>query len=135
MCAGYVERFIFETSKVSQLFCHQIIWNMKANCYKDDSGTEVSRIDPSHGLRGGGTDSSSLSLQPDPMKPMLDRMVDRVVASLSGEARAFYDREFTFFNEVTDISGKLKPFIKKTKPEKKAKIDEEMAKIVVDAGV
>jgi phosphatidylinositol 4-kinase len=33
---GYVERFIFETSKISQLFCHQIIWNMKANTYKDD---------------------------------------------------------------------------------------------------
>ena len=33
---GYVERFIFETSKISQLFCHQIIWNMKANTYRDD---------------------------------------------------------------------------------------------------
>jgi phosphatidylinositol 4-kinase A len=53
------------------------------------------------------------------MKPMLDRMIAMVIASLSGEARAFYDREFGFFNEVTDISGKLKPYIKKTKPEKK----------------
>jgi phosphatidylinositol 4-kinase A len=53
------------------------------------------------------------------MKPQLDQMTDLVVASLSGEAREFYDREFTFFNEVTSISGKLKPFIKKTKPEKK----------------
>lgn len=40
---GYVERFIFETAKISQLFCHQIIWNMKANCYKDDAA-EVVRI-------------------------------------------------------------------------------------------
>lgn len=55
------------------------------------------------------------------MKPALDRMTDLVVNSLSGEARAFYDREFGFFHEVTSISGKLKPFIKKTKPEKKAK--------------
>lgn len=85
------------------------------------------------------------------MKPALDDMTARVVNSLSGEARAFYDREFNFFKEVTSISGKLKPFIKKTKPEKKvsrslthiwiasniykAKIDEEMAKIVVDVGV
>lgn len=53
------------------------------------------------------------------MKPALDEMTAAVVASLSGEARAFYDREFDFFNEVTSISGKLKPFIKKTKPEKK----------------
>lgn len=39
--AGYVERFVFETSKVSQLFCHQIIWNMKANTHRDDGATEV----------------------------------------------------------------------------------------------
>jgi phosphatidylinositol 4-kinase len=56
------------------------------------------------------------------MKPMLDKMIDRVVASLSGDARRFYDREFSFFNEVTDISGKLKPFIKKSKPEKKVRM-------------
>ena len=93
---GYVARFIFETAKISQLFCHQIIWNMKANCYKDD-----------------------LAEVEDPMKPALDEMTDMVVSSLDGEARGFYDREFDFFNEVTSISGKLKPFIKKTKPEKK----------------
>jgi len=40
---GYVARFIFETAKISQLFCHQIIWNMKANCYKDDAA-EIVRI-------------------------------------------------------------------------------------------
>ncbi|CAE7106800.1 unnamed protein product [Rhizoctonia solani] len=108
---GYVERFIFETAKVSQLFCHQIIWNMQANGFKDDAA-EVA----------------------DPMKPMLDRMTEMVVASLSGEARGFYEREFKFFEEVTSISGKLKPFIKKTKQEKKDKIDEEMAKIVVEEG-
>ncbi|KAF6763882.1 atypical/PIKK/PI4K protein kinase [Ephemerocybe angulata] len=109
---GYVGRFIFETAKISQLFCHQIIWNMKANCYKDD-GAEIE----------------------DPMKPVFDAMIAKVVDSLSGGARSFYDREFSFFNEVTSISGKLKPYIKKTKPEKKAKIDEEMAKISVDVGV
>ncbi|KAJ7217187.1 hypothetical protein GGX14DRAFT_440647 [Mycena pura] len=109
---GYVARFISETAKISQLFCHQIIWNMKANCYKGDAG-EIE----------------------DSMKPTLDRMTETVVAALSGEAREFYDREFGFFDEVTSISGKLKPFIKKTKPEKKAKIDEEMAKITVDIGV
>lgn len=53
------------------------------------------------------------------MKPALDAMTDQIVDSLSGEARDFYDREFGFFNEVTSISGKLKPYIKKTKPEKK----------------
>ncbi|KAJ3555853.1 hypothetical protein NM688_g2347 [Phlebia brevispora] len=109
---GYVARFIFETAKISQLFCHQIIWNMKANCFKDDAA-EI----------------------PDSLKPTLDQITELVVASLSGDAREFYDREFTFFDGVTSISGKLKPFIKKTKVEKKAKIDEEMAKIRVEVGV
>lgn len=53
------------------------------------------------------------------MKPQLDKMTNEIVAELSGEAREFYDREFSFFGEVTSISGKLKPYIKKSKPEKK----------------
>ena len=56
------------------------------------------------------------------MKPTLDRVIGLVVAALSGEAKEFYDREFSFFDEVTGISGKLKPFIKKTKPEKQVSV-------------
>lgn len=44
-----------------------------------------------------------------------------IVAGLSGKAKAFYDAEFTFFDAVTSISGKLKPYIKKSKPEKKVR--------------
>ena len=58
------------------------------------------------------------------MKPVLEKIIDKIVRSLSGDARAFYDREFSFFNEVTSISGKLKPYIKKTTPEKKVVVDE-----------
>ncbi|EOR01015.1 Phosphatidylinositol 4-kinase stt4 [Wallemia ichthyophaga EXF-994] len=109
---GYVERFIFETAKISQLFCHQIIWNMKANTHRDDNG----------------------ELE-DPMKPLLERMINMIVSSLSGDAKEFFEREFSFFDSVTSISGKLKPFVKKSKPEKKSKIDEEMQRIDVDPGV
>ena len=59
------------------------------------------------------------------MKPQLDKTIDRVVASLSGEAKEFYEREFGFFHEVTSISGKLKPYIRKEKSEKKV-IEERM---------
>ncbi|KAK5022742.1 phosphatidylinositol-4- kinase [Exophiala sideris] len=109
---GYVERYIVETGKVSQLFAHQIIWNIKANAYKDEDSQE-----------------------PDPMKPLLDKVMDSLIASFSGPDRDFYEREFSFFGEVTDVSGKLKPFIKKSKPEKKAKIEEELRKIKVEVGV
>ncbi|RDL34611.1 Phosphatidylinositol 4-kinase STT4 [Venustampulla echinocandica] len=109
---GYVERYILETAQFSQLFAHQIIWNMKANAYKD----EDSKI-------------------PDAIKPTLDKVTDRMIAEFSALDRDFYEREFAFFDEVTSISGKLKPYIKRPKPEKKQKIEEELRKIKVEVGV
>ncbi|KAK6615802.1 phosphatidylinositol 3 [Botrytis cinerea] len=109
---GYVERYIVETAKFSQLFAHQIIWNMKANAFKDED-----------------------SLIPDVVKPTLDKVTNRMIESFSGVDKAFYEREFTFFDEVTSISGKLKPYIKRPKPEKKQKIEEELRKIKVEIGV
>ena len=109
---GYVERYIIETGKFSQLFAHQIIWNIKANAYKDEE-----------------------SQTPDPMKPTLDKVMSSLISSFSGPDKDFYEREFTFFGDVTDVSGKLKPFIKKSKPEKKQKIEEELRKIKVEVGV
>ncbi|KKK12591.1 hypothetical protein AOCH_004119 [Aspergillus ochraceoroseus] len=109
---GYVDRYIMETAKQSQLFAHQVIWNMKANSYKD----EDSQI-------------------PDALKPTLDGFMDTLIASFTEEERDFYQREFSFFNEITDISGKLRPYIKKSKPEKKEKIEEELRKIKVEVGV
>ncbi|KAI6093979.1 hypothetical protein F4821DRAFT_8710 [Hypoxylon rubiginosum] len=109
---GYVERYIIETAQFSQLFAHQIIWNMKANSYKDDDATI-----------------------PDEIKPELDSVTQKMITSFSEEDKSFYEREFRFFDEVTDISGKLKPLIKADKPKKKQKIEEELRKITVDVGV
>ncbi|KAJ1662493.1 phosphatidylinositol-4- kinase [Coemansia sp. RSA 1813] len=110
--SGYTERAIISSAQISQHFAHQIIWNMKANMFKDDD-----------------------SQVPDSLKPVLERIIDVIVGGLSGDDRTYYQKEFAFFGEVTGISGKLKPFIKKSKPEKKRKIDEEMRKIKVEPGV
>lgn len=109
---GYVQRYIVETAKFSQLFAHQIIWNMKANAFKDEDSTIE-----------------------DPIKPTLDRVMNHMIESFSDTDKAFFEREFAFFNEITDISGKLRPFIKKSKAEKKQKIEEELRKIKVEVGV
>ena len=109
---GHIEHYIIKTASFSQLFAHQIIWNIKANSYKDEDATD-----------------------PDPMKPTLDKVLERLTDSFTGSDREFYEREFSFFNEVTDVSGKLRPFLKASKPEKKQKIEEELRKIKIDPGV
>ena len=69
------------------------------------------------------------------MKPTLDVVTNNMITSFSSSDKAFYEREFAFFNEITDISGKIRPYIKKSKPEKKQKIEEELRKIKVEIGV
>lgn len=69
------------------------------------------------------------------MKPTLDIVKERMTASFTGSDQSFFEREFSFFNEITDISGKLRPYIKRSKPEKKQKIEEELRKIKVEVGV
>jgi hypothetical protein len=109
---GFVERSVLHIAKESALFAHQVIWNMRANAYLDEA-----------------------ALQPDPLKPALDELIARITGQFTEEDANFYHREFSFFEKITAISGALKPYVKKEKWEKKAKIDEELAKIAVDAGV
>ena len=58
-----------------------------------------------------------------------------MVNSFDPEDREFYEKEFSFFAEVTGISGTLKQILHKTKPEKAQKIEEELRKIKVEVGV
>ncbi|KAF9730815.1 hypothetical protein PMIN06_009193 [Paraphaeosphaeria minitans] len=109
---GYVERYIIETAKFSQLFAHQIIWNIKANAYKDEQ-----------------------SLVPDPAKPTFDKVMASLESSFSDVDREFYEREFEFFGKVTGISGTLRTILDRPKEEKKQMIEEELRKIQVDVGV
>lgn len=42
----------------------------------------------------------------------LDTLTKSIVASLSGPAKAFYEREFDFFSKITNISGEIRPYPK-----------------------
>jgi hypothetical protein len=49
--------------------------------------------------------------EPDSLKPILDRIISTITESLTGPDKAFYEREFKFFDQITSISGKLKPLV------------------------
>ena len=48
----------------------------------------------------------------------LQRLSDQIKTSMTGSALGFYEREFTFFRRVTNISGIIRPFPKG--PQRKA---------------
>ena len=87
---GYVQEFIKNISERSNLVAHQLMWNLETNMYMDEEGEEQ-----------------------DPV--MYDKLlpVRKSIESLfNSQAQAFYEREFKFFNEITNISGVIKPYPK-----------------------
>ena len=43
---------------------------------------------------------------------VLEKLADEIKASMTGSALQFYEREFSFFRKVTNISGIIRPFPK-----------------------
>jgi phosphatidylinositol 4-kinase len=63
----------------------------------------------------------------------LEGLIERIISKLSGPAKAFYEREFDFFNKVTAISGQIRPFPRG--PERNKACLEALAKIELQKGV
>lgn len=63
---------------------------------------------------------------------ILDSLTKNILNALSGPAKQFYEREFDFFEKITNISGEIRPYPKG--PERKAACLEALARVKVQPG-
>ncbi|CAG0888264.1 unnamed protein product [Cyprideis torosa] len=107
---GYMLEFLRSNVSRSQLVCHQLIWNMQTNVFRDEEG----------------------HIKDADLYEPLTNLIKEMTGALSGPAKKFYDREFRFFHDVTTISGTIKPFPKG--PRRKEACLRELAKIRLEKG-
>ncbi|XP_017786237.1 PREDICTED: phosphatidylinositol 4-kinase alpha isoform X2 [Nicrophorus vespilloides] len=106
---GYVTEYIKYVAQKSQIVAHQLIWNMKTNLYMDED----------------------MQIK-DSLFDVLESLIGSIIAALSGPAKQFYEREFDFFDKITNISGEIRPYPKGV--ERKRACLEALSKIKVQPG-
>ncbi|VDM16644.1 unnamed protein product [Hydatigera taeniaeformis] len=107
---GYMSEFILSSAHRSPLLAHQLLWNMKTNIYQDEEGHDKD------------LDIGS----------QLEWMSEEITKRFSGPALEFFKREFTFFDQITSVSGEIRPYPKG--PERKKACLEALRKIKLQPG-
>ncbi|CAD5119038.1 DgyrCDS7687 [Dimorphilus gyrociliatus] len=86
----YVSELLIWLASHSQLLAHQLIWNMKTNAYMDEASL----------------------IYDESIGPQLEFVTDEIKKQLSGDAKEFYEREFSFMDDITQVSEKIRPYPK-----------------------
>ncbi|XP_037092304.1 LOW QUALITY PROTEIN: phosphatidylinositol 4-kinase alpha-like [Pollicipes pollicipes] len=107
---GFITEFIKRACAKSQILAHHVIWNIETNKFRDEEG-QVKDAD---------------------LYDTLENIRNAIVSSLSGPAKAFYEREFSFFQKITNVSAQIKPFPKG--PARKEACLKELHKIEAQPG-
>ena len=85
---GFVRRLIFALSKKSNLLAHQLIWNIRANTYKNEDTPDSE------------------------MQAKLEPIARQVEFDFTYNAKDFYERVFTFSDRLTKVSDTIKAYPK-----------------------
>ena len=105
--------FLLKSSHFSILLSHQLIWLCQAEL--------------------GEVKDTGKPLEMTPFRRLCQSLLDTIIANFTPAERSYYRDEVGFFEQVTAISGILKPL--PTKQERKAKIKAELEKIEVKKGL
>ena len=105
--------FLLKSSHFSILLSHQLIWLCQAEL--------------------GEVKETGKPLEMTPFRRLCQSLLDTIIANFTPAERSYYRDEVGFFEQVTAISGILKPL--PTKQERKAKIKSELEKIEVKKGL
>lgn len=109
---GLVVRYLITVAQRSHLFAHILIWELQ--------GEEPS---PSEDF-----DKEQLQ-EKNPFHDLVLKVKEQIIDSFNPEARDMFEREFRFFDQVTNISGVLYPLAKE---HRQAGIRRELEKIKVE---
>eukprot|EP00049_Salpingoeca_infusionum_P006425 m.106630 g.106630 ORF g.106630 m.106630 type:complete len:1922 (-) comp13308_c2_seq1:120-5885(-) len=107
---GFIRQYMQSAASSSQLLAHQLIWNMATNVYTDDTATSRDEV----------------------LADTLEACIEDIKAGFTPQDAEFYKREFDFFNDITDVSGRIRD--KPLGPARKRACLEELAKVQLRPG-
>ena len=99
---GYVNEYLIWAAARSPLLCHQLMWNMQTNRFSDEDG----------------------KIKDAEIGDKIDKLLAKIKENFSEADKAFYDRQFKFSNDLTEISHLIKEKNKENGDRKRACVAE-----------